>query len=237
MIRKFQRLAAWLAFCGCVSFTFMPVALAEGGAIAKTFPESPDPAGRYVVYVHGAAAEGNPVERPLNAHFGVYSLPEILDALSDPAWTVIAPRRPRGATISVSAAKLAANIRKFLDDGVAADHIALVGFSKGGQITAVTSSRLRPHPIPVVLLASCWHWIDNAPNLVLGGPVFSVREASDFVSTCQPLADRAGKSARFEERVIEIGGGHAAFYSPHAEWVQPVRAWLRGELGVSDETP
>lgn len=211
-------------------------ASAEGGTILNQLPETIDPDGRYVFYAHGAVAEGTPVERPYSADWGTYKRPELEAALSDPAWQLVVHRRPRRAPVNGSAMRIIKAIERLIDQGVAADHIALVGFSKGGQITSIATTRMEEHQVRVVLLGTCWDWLEKAPNVQVAGTILSVRDESDKTISCDGLAKRGDRVLSFEEIVTNIGDRHGSFFAPHDEWVKPVKAWLREKLDVEPAT-
>ena len=136
-------------------------------------------------------------------------------AISHEQTTTIRAKRGRGLTI-----RAGANTRDVKGRFV----------GRGGQIVAVASNRLRPNPVHVVLLASCWNWIHQAPNIHLGGPVLSLRDASDPAISCGPLAENGDGAPSFEEIVTQVGKAHGTFYEPRKEWVDPLRDWLRKQL-------
>ena len=219
-----------LASLAVLLFAF--AAGAEEASISKQFPEQADPAARYVVYNHGAVAEGAKLPRPLSPHFGAYHMPELEQALADPDWHLIVPPRPRDAPAGAYGARVASEVQKLIDEGVAPEHIALIGFSKGGQIVSVASSRLRPNAVRVVLIAACWPWVEKAPNIVIGGPMLSLRDASDPANSCRSLAEHGDGAPSFEEIITNVGDMHGSFFKPHDEWVDPLRAWLKEQLGL-----
>ncbi len=195
------------------------------GVVLKALP-SPVPAGgRYLFYLHGKIIEDEGV-RPVSPRFGVYDYEEILHALAAPGVTVISEARAKGTVPRVFAAKVAQQVRALLAAGVAPDWITVVGFSKGGLIAMLVSSELQDERVRYVFMASCGPWIASAPGLHVSGQVLTIREASDeLAGSCAAAFAQAGGLGAHRELELHLGGGHGAFFRPHAEWVEPVLAW------------
>jgi hypothetical protein len=106
------------------------------------------------------------------------------------------------------------------------EHITVVGFSKGGGIAILASSLLANDRLNFVFMASCGPWYTDRPAIVPRGRLLGLREASDdLAGPCDELFARSSAGADQNEIVLELGGGHGAFYRLHPEWVEPVVAW------------
>jgi len=184
----------------------------------------------YVFYLHGRIIEDEG-ERPTHPEFGVYEYRQILEQLSDEGFEVISERRPAGTDPAAYAERVAGEVLALLARGVPPERITVVGFSKGGGIAILTSAALGDPGVGFVWLAACGDgsFGPSGPRPV--GHVLSIFEASDPMGTsCAGLFER-GSSLRHEEVRIETGLGHGAFYTPRAEWMEPLTAWIheRGE--------
>jgi hypothetical protein len=157
----------------------------------------------------------------VDARFGVYDLPALSDALGSRGAVVISQQRPKDTDYIAFAGSVVSQVEKLVAAGVPEDHIAVVGFSKGGAIALRVSSFLRRPNVRFVLLAGCWR--EDEPQVSLTGRVLSIREKSDELAphSCRPLAGRAEKPTSFEEIVIDTGKSHGAFYLPRAVWTKP----------------
>ena len=117
-------------------------------------------------------------------------------------------------------------VRRLLAAKVAPGRITLVGFSRGGQITALASSRLTSAGINTAILAACSKGdLVQVPPIVMGGHLLSIYEPTDVMGSCATLAGRS-RLASFEEAAISTGLQHGAFYRPLPEWMGPLRAWI-----------
>jgi dienelactone hydrolase len=120
-------------------------------------------------------------------------------------------------------------VRRLVNAGVAPGRITLVGFSRGGQLTATASAGLASLGINTALLATCekgdFVRDPRGPSLILGGNLLSIYETSDTLGSCAKLAARS-HLASFQEVAISTGKGHGAFFQPLSAWLEPLKAWI-----------
>ena len=202
---------------------------AFGASIFTFVPEKVDASRNYLIYLHGAIIESKGPQ-PIDSRFGAYDYQGILDALSSRGAVVISQARPHGTEVNAYAGIVIAQIYRLLGAGVPQSHIAVVGFSKGGNIAVHVSSFLRLKDIRYVFLAACWPRPDE-PQLRLTGRVFSIYETSDTFAgfSCRPLSEHKDKPTSFEEIKISTGYSHGAFYRPRKQWVEPLLDHLYGK--------
>lgn len=186
-------------------------------------PSAPDPAAHYLFYLHGAIIE-EAGRRPRHPRYGIYEYDRVLLALHRAGAVVISERRPSGTQPAAYAARIAAQIRQLLARGVPVRNIAVVGFSKGGQIARHVSGLLPEPELRYVLLAACPGSGHASPEL--HGRVLAIRERSDSIPSCKRLFERSHLT-QGREIEIAIGGEHGAFYRPHAAWLAPVLDFVR----------
>jgi hypothetical protein len=199
------------------------------GAVAQRIysqvPAEIDPHARYLIYLHGAIIETQGV-RPTHPRFGVYEFEEIIEVLAARGFVVISEARPAGTEGKVYAATVVDQVRELLAAGVPADHVTVVGFSKGGGIAIAASSMLANDDVNFIFMAACNPWLDSHPEIVARGRLLSIRESSDdLVGSCEGFFKRSPSPHDHIEIVLELGGGHGAFYRPNPEWIDPVVEW------------
>jgi dienelactone hydrolase len=194
--------------------------------VYSDFPGSIRANESYVIYSHGLIVEGTD-PAPRHPEFGVYDFPAIKRALSDGGrFNLIAPQRPKNADAAAYVGTLESWVHRLLDAGVKPGRITLVGFSRGGQLTAYASARLGSVGLNTALLAVCHDGdIAHEPPLALGGRVLSIYETSDRAGPCTRLAARSLR-ASFEEIAISTGKAHGAFYRPDPRWIEPLESWM-----------
>ncbi len=200
------------------------------GDIYTTFPEQIKADEAYVFYSHGLIVEGtNP--RPMHKKFGIYEFPDIKNALAKGSdFNLIAHHRPKNTKISDYTTTLVSWVKVLVESGVPPRNITLIGFSRGGHITAYASSELKELKINTVLLASCWPGgVQSEPPVTFGGHFLSIYETTDVALSCKRLADRSNALLSFDELAISTNKEHGAFFKPMEEWVAPLREWIRAK--------
>ena len=200
---------------------------AEAGEAYSEFPPNVDPDGVYVIYSHGRIVEGNN-SKPVHERWGVYDFPAIKRALAkNDSFNLIARHRPENADLAGEAEQLVSWVRRLLDGGVQPENITLVGFSRGGEITAVASSQLNPLAVNTVLLATCWRGgVQERASITFSGRFLSIFETTDLAQTCERIAARSDGLVSFDEIEISTGKEHGAFYTPLQEWTGPLLRWI-----------
>lgn len=145
--------------------------------IYDNFPSEVHPSERYVIYSHGLIVEGdNP--RPVHPARGVYDFPAIKQALfSDGNFNLIAHQRPKNTEIQAYVATLELWVRRLVAAGVKPSRITLVGFSRGGHLTAYASGRLASLGLNTAIMGACTDGdIVRDPPLTLDGNILSIYE-------------------------------------------------------------
>jgi predicted esterase len=195
--------------------------------IESSLPQSISPSARYVFYSHGYIVEGNNAT-PQHPRWGVYDFPAVKQALSSEDHVLVAAHRKKDTPPFEYANELASQVNTLIENGVPASNIYLVGFSRGGFITAITSSLLKNDALNFVILAACTSGLAKHPDVVLHGRVLSIYETSDSVGSCNEVVSRSGTNVvSFKELAISTGKEHGAFYRPIEVWVSPVMKWIQ----------
>lgn len=196
------------------------------------FPKSIDTQRRYLFYLHGKIIEnqGLPAVDP---EYGEYEYGAILAKLSDYGFTVISEQRPKDADSLIFAQRTAGQVTDLLNAGVPPENITVVGASKGGYMTILTSNILKNKQINYVIMAICNPEVINdfkMNDVYLYGNVLSIYDSKDkYASTCEEffsISKDVGLN-QFDEIVLEIGTGHGILYKPLDEWINPVVDWAK----------
>ncbi len=198
-----------------------------GESLYEEFPNEINPAEKYVFYSHGFIVEGDN-ETPVHPEYGKYEFPAIKEEIFEMGgFNLIAHHRPKNTEVEQYVNQLESWVNRLIDAGVAESNITLIGFSRGSQLTARTSSRFQNKNINTVLMAGCFDGdIDSNPPLILGGRLLSIYETTDMAGACGKLAARSTLSSS-DEIAISTGRKHGAFYTPLKEWLGPIKNWLR----------
>lgn len=190
-------------------------------------PSTPKIDEHYVFYLHGLIVEGENL-KPKHNRFGVYDFPAIKKALVDPAYNLIAHHRPFKTNPVKYADLLSKQVMGLLSKGVPEKNITLVGFSRGGFITALTSSKLANKELNFVIMAACTSRLAKDKTVVIYGNLLSIYETSDTVGSCNNVTQRNPEAiASYQEIMISTGKEHGVFYTPNPTWLIPLKKWLK----------
>lgn len=195
----------------------------------ELLPNKINPSEKYVFYSHGYIVEGDD-PKPVHDRWGVYDFPAIKEKLSDSEYQLIATHRPAKTDPFEYAEKLAGEVNQLIKNGVPAENISLVGFSRGGFITAIASSYIKNKHVNFVILAACTSRLAKRKDITIHGHLFSIYETSDSVGSCDDLVARSGGAVTsYKEISISTGAEHGAFYRPIPEWLVPVKNWIKSK--------
>jgi acetyl esterase/lipase len=180
-------------------------ARAASGAVVGAVPGHPDPAGRYVIYLHGRILELQG-RNAVSPEFGRYEYDAILRALSEGGVTVISELR--GPATGVEYAKrVASQVRELLAAGVRPEHVSVVGFSKGGYLARAAAAELQNASVRFAILAGCPTQASEIEPWVprMRGRVLSLYDVADKVagSCLSGFAQAPGVTGR--EVVLGLG--------------------------------
>ncbi len=187
-------------------------------------PAQPDPAQRYLIYLHGGILAGTDgtAESPL---FGPYNYDGILRAFADADFYVISEIRPNN-DLDAHVQRTLAWIQQLRDGGVPPSQIAVVGASMGGVIAGRVSHVLREPEVRFVLIASLYD-MASLPPVPLSGRVLSIHDESDERAWVDEAYLQPGPllpASRVE--IPDTGLGHGLLYTPHKAWLNPTLEWL-----------
>jgi hypothetical protein len=183
---------------------------------------------RYVIYLHGRIVEEQG-RRPTDPAFGTYEYDAILDSLRRAGFVVLSDQRPPGTDSDSFAAHVAQQVDSLLRLGVSPHAITVIGFSKGGWMAILASSRLQNPAISFVFMGACGPWAFERPGLHVTGRLLSLYETSDSLGiSCAPMFARRGSGSQSREIALSLGLGHGTFFQPRWAWLGPALAWAQG---------
>ncbi len=220
-------LRALMIVAGAIAIQMFVVADSSAAEIYSEFPQNVDPKRSYVIYSHGLIVEGQDA-KPVHDRWGVYDFPAITSRLAeDSSFVLVAHHRPKNTEVSEYVQHLGAWVREIVKAGVEPERITLVGFSRGGEITALAADQLKPMKINTALLATCWEaGVRDQTSITISGRLLSIYETTDQALTCKKIAARSVQLTSFQEVAISTGKEHGAFFTPSPEWVAPLLAWI-----------
>ena len=195
-------------------------------------PAAVDASARYLFHMHGSIVED--LGPNAQGRYGQYRYGWTVEALADRGFVVISEVRSR-TDVRRYAATVAGQVAKLKARGVPPDHITVTGMSKGGVITVLTTAAIGDPDVRFVVLAGC---PPGDVFKVAGALATFGRRPQGRVLSLYDRVDREagsctrhfppGRGLTFEEVVLDVGRGHALFYTPEPVWVDRVVAWAGG---------
>lgn len=160
--------------------------------------------------------------------YGGYEYQSMLDNFASNGFNVISEVRSSGTGIYDYASNVAEQVKKLINTGVPASHITISGFSKGGRMTLVVSSLLNNKDLNYVVLAGCRTSDIESFNLNPSGRLLSIFDSNDdSFESCSEIFSEGKDNLQAREIVLNVGDGHGVFYTPMAEWINPMIAWAK----------
>jgi hypothetical protein len=195
--------------------------------ILQHVPSNPDITKRYLFYLHGLIVEEVGI-RPKSEEHGYYEYELILEELAREGFIVISEVRKKGTEIQSYAENIATQIKSLLANKIPPGNITVVGASRGGVISAYTSTILREKELNFVILAGLFEKFLPDENLKLYGNVLSIHDRSDNQSiTPELFFHRSEGLGQFKAIVLSLDIGHGLIYRPYREWIDPLLAWVK----------
>ena len=182
---------------------------------------------RYVIYLHGRIVE-EAGRQPTDSAFGTYEYDAILDSLRRAGFVVLSDQRPPRTDSDSFATHVSEQVDSLLRLGVSPRAITVVGFSKGGWIAILASSRLQNPALSFVFMGACGPWAFES-DLHVSGRLLSLYETSDTLGiSCAPMFAHRSAGSRTREIPLSLGLGHGTFFQPRPAWLAPAIAWAQG---------
>ncbi len=210
---------------GALLLALVAAAPAHAGEVLTDLPKTIDPQARYLFYLHGRILELQG-RHAVSPQHGPYEYDAILKALAGRGFSVISELRG-AATGPEYAQKVAGQVRRLRAAGVPVSGITVAGFSKGGSLTLGVAAEVAEAGVSYVVMAGCGA---SAPEFAprLKGRVLSLYDRNDDIAgSCGAVFAKApGLVTR--EIVLTVGKGHGTFFTPRAEWLEPLAAWAGG---------
>ena len=206
------------------------------GAIHADVPERPDPAARYIVYLHGAWPETHAKDEP-HPKRGPFRYDAIVAGLADRGFEVISELRTKPTNPRTFARLTREKIEALIARGVPAKNVTVVGFSKGGEMALIIGAKLRQQEASFAILAGCakgksrqsYEKILANDASTLRGRFLSLYDQADRVAgTCREAFAKTGV-ATVKEEVLKVGKGHGTFYEANRVWLDRVSDFARGK--------
>ena len=181
----------------------------------------------YLFFLHNRFTEEMPFGSS-HPEYGKSEYLEIIDAFKNAGFQVLSEKRPAGTDVTLYAKKVVYQIDSLIKMGINADHITVVGTSKGGYIAQMTSTLLANPNVNFVFIGSYRDQdLVKMPQINFCGNILTIFERSDeFGVSAIKRKERSNlKVTRFKEIELNTGLKHGFLFKPLNEWIGPVVMW------------
>lgn len=181
----------------------------------------------YIFFLHNRFAENNDwdVSHP---EFGKVEYHAILDSFSSAGFVVLSEKRPPDTDASAYARKVTAQVDSLLKTGVKANHITVIGTSKGGYIAQYVSTYLANPEVNYVFIGSFNPGdIQEFPEIQFCGNILTIYEKSDAYATSALKRKETStlEIRHFAEIETNTGLRHGFLFKALPEWIEPCKKW------------
>ena len=185
----------------------------------------------YIFFLHNRYLEGRELDDP-HKEYGKAEYAEILGFFRKENFVVLSEKRPKDTDTKEYAQKVKNQIDSLLKIGITANHITVIGTSKGGYIAQYISTFLANPDINYVFIG-CFQENDltQLPEIQFCGNILTIYEKSDVLGASAIKRKEASKLKINHFREIELHTGlkHGFLYKALPEWMEPCKKWARRE--------
>ncbi|QZK99425.1 alpha/beta hydrolase [Flavobacterium psychrophilum] len=183
----------------------------------------------YIFFLHNKFVEENDIEVE-HPEYGKAEYSEIIKEFEKDDFIVLSEKRKKNTDTELYAEKIVSQIDSLLKIGVKANHISVIGTSKGGYIAQYVSTIIANPNLNFVFIG-CFQEsdIENYPEINYCGNILTIYEKSDFygVSAIKRKMTSKLKINKFKEVELNTNLKHGFLFKPLKEWIEPSKMWAK----------
>lgn len=183
----------------------------------------------YIFFLHNKFIEENDIE-VAHPEYGKAEYSEIIKEFEKDGFIVLSEKRKKNTDTELYAEKIVSQIDSLLKIGVKANHISVIGTSKGGYIAQYVSTIIANPNLNFVFIG-CFQEsdIENYPEINYCGNILTIYEKSDFygVSAIKRKMTSKLKINKFKEVELNTNLKHGFLFKPLKEWIEPSKMWAK----------
>lgn len=181
----------------------------------------------YIFFLHNRFLEDHPIDAT-HPEYGNLSYNEIIGVFEESGFVVFSEKRPANTDVRAYAHKVVTQIDSLLKRGVKANHITVVGTSKGGYIAQFVSTYLANPRVNFVFIGAYLDQdLQRLPEVNFCGNILNIYEESDEygVSALRRKQTSNLPIKHFKEINLKTGMKHGFLFKPLDEWMKPTMNW------------
>lgn len=190
---------------------------------------------RYIFFLHNAFIEENPLN-VAHPEYGRAEYNEILDSYKKDNFIVFSEIRSKNTNGAKYAKKIEKQIKALLRKDIPANHITVIGTSRGGYIAQYVSTYLANPDVNFVFIG-CFRDSDleQIPDINFCGNILTIYEKSDIygVSAIKRKENSKCIIDHFKEIELSTGLKHGFLYKADDRWIAPSKKWANGNYELN----
>lgn len=190
---------------------------------------------RHLFFLHNRFLETHSLDEA-HPRYGKVAYQAILKSFEQASLNVWSEKRQGNTNTQDYARQVVLQIEQLIAKGTPANHITVVGTSKGGYIAQYVSTFLGNPDVNFVFIA-CFQDsdIENFPEIIFHGNILTIYESSDpfGVSASRRKETNGHQIKHFKEIELHTGLQHGFIFKALPEWLKPTIKWAKG--GYKDE--
>lgn len=191
---------------------------------------------RYIFFLHDRFLELHALDA-LHPEYGKSGYLDIISEFENHGFNVISEKRNGNVNAREYAQLVTLQIDSLIKKGIPANHITVVGSSKGGYIAQYVSTFAHNPNLNFVFIASFRESdLLEIPEIDYCGNILNIFEASDpyGVSAQSRLEGSSCSSGHFKEIELHTGLKHGFLFRPLSAWMEPTLLWAKGHYDLED---
>jgi hypothetical protein len=192
----------------------------------------------YIFFLHNRFIENNPPGTYDSVYNVIAEYNEIIRSFKRDGFIVISEVRKPKTDATIYAHKIVAQIDSLLEQGVAPDHITVVGTSKGGYIAQFVSTYAKNPQLNFVFIG-CFQDSDirDIPGINFCGNILNIYEHTDSygVSAIERKEISRLPIGHFNEIELHTGLKHGFLYLALDDWIKPSKMWAERNYDLKNE--
>jgi hypothetical protein len=193
----------------------------------------------YIFFLHNKFLEDNP-DGSFSAEYSVKGeYREILQSLRNDGFVVLSEKRKPNTNWIDYAEKTKSHIDSLLSKGVKANHITIVGTSKGGYIALYVSTIAKNQDLNFVFIGSYQNSdIEEIPEIEFCRNILTIYEKSDIYGVSAIKRKQLSKLPvpHFKEVELNTGLKHGFLYTASDDWLKPCKMWAKRNYELKKES-
>lgn len=189
---------------------------------------------RYIFFLHNKFLELFDIETP-HEEYGKVEYNQILQSFRNDGFIVFSEKRQKDTDMKIYSSRIINQVDSLLHEGVPANHITIIGTSKGGYIAQYISTYLANPNLNFVFIGAYQDTdIKEYPDINFCGNILTIFDKSDPLGVSAQKRKETSKLAinHFKEIELDLHLKHGFLYKALDAWIKPCKQWAKGNYNL-----